>query len=820
MVIAQQTVIRGKVIDAETGDPIPFANVVIQGTSIGTPTDFDGYYEIIGEAASDTLIVSYIGYERKKKIYQKGVTQVINFQLNPEATSLGVFVVTAGEAENPAFPIMREVIRNKNKNDKRRLPAYEYESYNKIEIDVDNITDKFKQKKFVQKITQVLDSIEVIAGEDGKPILPLFISESLSTFYFRSNPRLQKELIRKTKITGVGIEDGSLVSQIIGSSFQEYNFYQNRLNIVEKEFASPIADGWRLLYNYELIDSTYIDEDYCYILEFKPTSDQDLAFVGTMWITKEEYAIKRIDVTVQKTANLNFIEKIKIQQELFKSTEGAWIPMKSRVLIDVSELSKKSAGFLAKFYTSNKDIRVAEPKGLRFYERTIELEEEAHGESDEFWEANRHDPLSPTEISVMQMIDTLNNIPLIKTWTEIFKTVARGYVEVGQLDLGPWPLIFSVNEVEGARFRVGGRTNENFSRNWQFKGYLAYGLKDERYKYGMGAKWIASRKNWTTFSLQYQKDIDQLGLQLDETAKLDDGSAFIALNSIGNLARPFRYEQTQFDFKRQLTKAWSVGLRFKNRDFHPLFDYRYFADPENTDSLLGTDFTTSEATVFLKFARDEAFLINDNNRISLGTNRWPSVTLAYTRGIKGVFKGDFDYHRLNLSITQRLKMGLWGVSRYRFNAVHNFSTVPYPLLQGHIGNEQFIYTKIAYNQMNLYEFVSDTYASLQFRHSFEGFFLNRVPLIKKLKWRLVGTANVLFGGMRDANKNAQPVLDETGSVLPSFNTLQPEKPYVELGYGVENIFKFFRVDVIHRLTYLNQPSVDKTGIKFSFSLSL
>ncbi len=814
-----QTVIEGKVIDAESGDPIPFANVVIKGTNIGSPTDFDGFYRIEGEAESDTLWVSYIGYEKKAKVYKKGVTQTINFQLKPETTSLGDFVVFAKKQENPAFAIMRSVIKNKGKNDKRTLAAYEYESYNKIQIDVDNISEKLKQKKYMQKISAVLDSIEVIAGEDGKPVLPLFISESLSKFYYRDNPRLQKEEIQRTRIKGVAIEDGSLISQIIGSSFQEYNFYQNRMNIVEREFASPIGDGWRLIYNYELEDSLYIGDEFCYLLDFKPKNDQELAFFGKLWISKEDFAIKQIDATMQPTANLNFIDRIKIQQELERTETGAWLPVKSRVLIDASELTKKSAGFLAKFYTSNKNIKVTEPKPPRFFERTIELAEDARYSDEKFWEESRHDKLSPTEVNVMAMIDSLNNIRFVKTWTSILKTVARGYFEVGKLDLGPWPFLIGSNDVEGFRLRVGGRTNENFSRKWQLNGYTAYGFKDERFKYGMGVNVILDRDKWTTLTASYRNDVDQFGIQPDPVTALADGSAFLALTQLGNLVRPFRYQRYQLEGTRQFSRSFSAALQLKKQDFNPQFNFRYRTDLNRADSPLASDFQTTEATIRLKFARDETFLINDNNRFSLGTLRWPIFLLSYTRGFKSL-GGDFEYSKINFGVSQRIKMGFWGVSRYQVNAGHIFEDVPYPLLTAHIGNEQFVYTDIAFNTMNFYEFASQSFASLRYQHSFEGFVFNRIPLMRKLKWRLIGTGNVLFGGVSQSTLNAQVRKDELGNDLPFFNVLESGRPFAEVGLGVENIFKFFRVDVVRRLTYLENPGIDKTSLKFSFNLTL
>ena len=291
--------IKGKVTDANSGDPIPFAHVIFSGTTTGSTTDFDGNFSIKTNTPGDTLQVSYVGYKTKKKIVSKGTSQVINFQIEEDAVALQEIVVFAGE--NPAFPIMRKVIKNKNVYDKRKLDFYEYETYTKVEIDIDNMTDKFRKRKIVRKISQVLDSVERIAGEDGKPILPMFISESVSKVYYRNVPTLKYENILKSKLSGVGVEDGTFVTQLVGSSFQEYNFYQNWLNILGKEFVSPIADGWRAYYEVDLTDSLFVSGDFCYRLDFRPRSPQDLAFTGTIWITKEHHALKQIDASVGET---------------------------------------------------------------------------------------------------------------------------------------------------------------------------------------------------------------------------------------------------------------------------------------------------------------------------------------------------------------------------------------------------------------------------------------------------------------------------------------------------------------------------------------
>jgi hypothetical protein len=339
---AQETTIQGKVIDAASGDPIPFANIIFKGTSIGTTTDFEGNYLLKTSNPADSILASYIGYKPRTKAIVKSIKQTVNFQLEEDVTSLQEVVIKAGE--NPAFEILRRVVRNKNNNDKRKLIAYEYDTYTKIEIDVDNISDKFREKKIVKQITQVLDSIDRIAGEDGKPILPVFMTESVSKIYYRDNPSLKKEHILKTKINGVGVEDGTTITQMIGSSFQEYNFYQNWLNILNKEFVSPIADGWRIYYDYDLTDSLYIGDDFCYRLDFFPRSPMDLAFTGTIWITRDEYALKQIDASMGKQANLNFVDKIRIQQELGKTDLGHGFQLKIGYLLMWVRSVKKMPG--------------------------------------------------------------------------------------------------------------------------------------------------------------------------------------------------------------------------------------------------------------------------------------------------------------------------------------------------------------------------------------------------------------------------------------------------------------------------------------------
>lgn len=814
--LAQETIVQGKVTDASSGDPIPFVNVVFRGTTIGTTTDFDGNFLVKTHQRVDSLVASYVGYRVRSKAIVPGTKQTVNFQLVEDVTKLQEVVIHAGE--NPAFEILRRVVRNKNTNDKRRLTAYEYDTYTKIEIDVDNISDQLREKKFMQKIAQVLDSVDRIAGEDGKPILPLMISESVSKVYYRDNPSLKTEILQKNKINGVGMEDGTLIQQMVGGSFQEYNFYQNWLNILSKEFVSPIADGWRLYYEYDFTDSAYIGSDFCYRLDFFPKSPQELAFSGTMWITKEGYALRQIDATMGKQANINFVEKLKIQQELEKTSEGAWLPVKNRVLIDVGEITSASAGMLAKFYTSNKNVVVNKPREVSFYERPIQIKEDARMFQDEkYWDTLRHEPLSTTEQNVYRMIDTLRSIPVVKTYTEIIKVALDGYITAGKVDIGPYLSSVAWNNIEGLRLQAGFKTNYAFSKKFVLGAQVGYGFTDQRVKYLASITHILSRDKWTTWSFRARSDLVRLGVD-DEN--LADNPIFLAGLRWGYFRRGYYMNEYRAAFQRELFKGFSQKVSFKHFTFNPTYNFGYLENPSDLNSAIHDTFQTTEVTLESRYARDEVFLQDDNERISMGVTKSPVVTLRYIHGVKGVFGSDFEYDKLRFSLFKRIKTGPLGVGYATVTGEYIFNTLPYPLLALHLGNQTPIYSSITYNLMNYGEFVSDHYVSLQYRQYLEGFLLNRIPLIQKLNWRLLGTANVIMGGMRQSNRDLISATTPSGSETLRAGAFTNGKPYIELGYGVENIFKFFRVDFVHRITYLDNPGARRFGVLFTAQLQL
>lgn len=815
---SQTYTIKGKVTDAETGEGIPFANVYPQNNlGLGKTTDFDGYYSLQITDLKDSIIVSYIGYIKRTKIIDATKKDEagninLNFQLQSDIRKLSDIVVVAGE--DPSYPIMRKVLENKDKNDKRRLEEFEYESYVKIEIDLDNITDQFSKRKVIRDVRKAVDSLGGLTGEDGKSLIPLFLSETISKYYYQKSPERVKEYVIKTKVDGVGFDEKSTINQLLGSSFQEYNFYKNWMKILEKDFVSPIADGWKIHYDYYLADSMQVGEHWCYKIEVYPKREADLAFEGIIWIDSKSFALKQIDVSVGKKANINFIEKIKIQQELAPTSNGAWLPIKTRVLLDIVEVTKQSAGVIAKFYTSNKDIVLDKKYPIKFFNERLETAMDAKQDTDDYFLKTRHDSLTPVELQTLNLIDSIKQVPIVKRYSDVLYILSTGYFTKGPIDIGNYVYTYAWNTVEGHRLRLGFKTNEDFSKKFEFKGYGAYGFTDKRFKYSARLRYIPSRKHWTEIGIQRREEISQAAVNPDGVAVSEVFLSSLTFFNVDTRS-PFFKKENIFYVQSDIFKGFTQTVRFRNYELEQIGNhFTYFTNPNGTEPLqTERNLTTSELTFETRLAKDEQFFYVSNDRNSLGTAKLPVVTLRYTKGLKGFLNGGFDYDKFAIAFEQSLRLGLLGTTYYLLTATYTPSTIPYPFLEVHLGNRGYFYNFYGYGLMNFLEFVSDRHVSLNLEHNLHGLISNRVPLLKKLKWRTFVATNLLYGSLRQENRAIIPI--EEGIIRPK---ALDRGVYAEVGYGLNNVFKFFRITFLHRLTYLDR-TLDPNIRKFSIFIS-
>ncbi|SNR51452.1 DUF5686 and carboxypeptidase-like regulatory domain-containing protein [Hymenobacter mucosus] len=815
---AQRIVFSGQITESGTAKVVPFTSVFVPGTAQGATADVEGRYQLIVNGPVDSLAASAIGFATLKKRVSAEDRQTVNFTLGAGSVSLGEVVVRP--RENPAYVILRRVQQHKAQNNKRTLQAFEFDSYSRVQVALNNLPSQVSRRKLLRQMTQVADSLGLARDAQGKPMVPFFASEVLSHYYQHNQPLRKREEIKRTQLHGAAPREGSVTSQILGSSFQDWDFYPNWQQLLGKDFISPIADGWKFTYEYELQDSVYVGKDFCYKIGVTPRRPQDLAFVGTIWINTSTYALRRVDLVVSPDANLNFIEQVAVKQDLVPSAAGQGLPQRTAVVIGIKP-TKGSTGILARLTIVNSNFDVNHPKPLPFYDRPLETAADAFDVPKDFFATYRPDSLTQEEQVTLQVLDSVRQLPAMRSLLEVADIAVNGYYRAGKIEWGPILTAYSFNNIEGSRFRVGFRTTPEFSRDWLLRPYLAYGTRDGRFKYGLRVQRIVERQHWTVVNFEHRHDLDQVAL-LDNDYALEN-PLFEASARLGNISssRPLRRTLTTLALQTDLFRGFTQRVIFRRQSFQPLYPFAYYTQERAPGSPTADNFDLSEVVVESRYARDEVLIPNNQNRrTAIGLKKWPAVTVRYTMGLDNVLGSDFRYQKLNLLIDQSIRLGQVGRTDYRIDAGYIPSTVPYPVLKTHLGNESPFYNGGAFNLMRYFEFVSDRYVSFQFENQFDGFLLNSIPAIKQLNWRLVATGNVLWGGVSEANRRINPAQDPiTGGPLPSFQSLG-SLPYAEVGYGIENILRVARVDFLHRLTYRNSPGARTFGVKVSFQFKL
>jgi len=809
--LLSQTTIKGRVTDGATGEALPYVNIILEGTGEGTVTNFDGVFQLQTNKAIDSLKASYIGYVSTVAYFKRNQVNTLDIALYPDDNMLGVVVVTGGI--NPALRIVKNAQKNRSEYNIDKLQYYEYESYNKVQLAVDNISDKFRERKIFKAMAPLFDTISVLTPDSTVPVLPVFISESLSDYYYRKLPRRTREEIKASRVNGVGVGDDSYVSQLLGATFQQYNFYDNNLYILDKDFISPISVQAMSYYGYMLVDSMYIGKDFCYQIQVFPKNKFDLVFNGMIWITDSTFALKRLSLEITNKANINFVEKLKIQQELEEVEPGAWVPSKLRILIDIAEITDNTLGMVGLYYNSNRNIKVNREHDIKFYEQKVFIDASAMEFDDTYWDTHRHEEVTASDIRIYKMVDSLKKQPIIKTYVDAVEIITEGYKPLGKFEVGAYYYLLGYNDLEGFRSRIGFRTTDKFSKRWFTRWYGAYGFKDEQLKYGIRLDYIASFKKWTKFGFDSKKDVELIGLTDQDygTSALYDAFALLGTNRIN------RSEEYRFWAEREIMKGYTQRLAISNRQlaFERIgdFNFKYYSRPElGMLSPISGNFNLTNITLEGKLSHKQLWVVRKHQRVSLGHLKAPVITVNFTKGFDNLLNGDFEYEKIGFHVWQFNSLANLGTFEYNIWAGKTFGTLPYPVLEVMRGNQGYFSSKTFYNLMNFYEFVADQYIAGHYEHQFNGLIMNRIPLMRQWKLRSFVNAKVAYGSLSFDNYSLIPVKDDEGFAVTSIGRFT-NKPYVEVGYGIENILRIIRVDFIHRLTYLDRPGAKAFGIK-------
>lgn len=794
-VSAQSTRIRGVVTDAETHEILPYVNVVFKNTTIGTITNVNGEYFLETRLPVDSLVVSFIGYITKKIVVQPSIFQTVSVGLVPESFELDEVVIHPGE--NPAHRILREIIAHKSFNSMKSIPKFSCEIYNKLQLDLTNIDEKTMDRKIFNQFKFVFNNIDTNVVT-GKTYLPVLISESVSDYYYQDNPRVEREIIKANKISGTNNES---VAQFSGRLYQKFTIYDNFVTILEPGFVSPVADFGLRYYKYYLIDSAYIGNKWCYHITFKPIRKQERTFTGDFWVNDTTFALKKFKIEFADDVNINFINELIVSQEFTQLNNKEWLLEKEEIYADFY-LTNSITGFFGRKSTlyNNYDLNPDKENKLLQLNTNVVVGSDAMSKPDSFWLDARPYKLSRQEENIYQMVDSIKNVPLYKNVESAVNLLVNYYFVKGKFEIGPYYTFYSFNPIEGHRFRFGGRTSNDFSNKLMLDGYAAYGTLDEKLKYGGGFLYMFDKSPRMSLSMHYTHDIKQLSQS--SNAFLEDNilSSFLRRNPNRKLTMVDHFSAV---FEREWNHGFSNNVSFNYKNIFP-GPYVPFIKPNTEDTNSPQEnIIASEISLFSRYAWQEKFLMGEFERVSLGS-KYPIVSLDFTLGLKGLLGAGYTYQKLRLNVSDKLDIPPIGFFKWQVDAGKIFGTVPYPLLELHKGNETYAFDYFAFNMMNYYEFASDTWAGVFVEHHFLGFFLNHIPLMRKLKWRELVSARGLIGQLDNRHQSVLLFPEEMHAV---------NHPYMEASVGLENIFKILRIDAMWRLTQLDHQNIQPFGFR-------
>jgi hypothetical protein len=826
--VSEKSVIKGLVLDALTGYPIPYASVFLKGTTVGTLTDSNGKYLIESGLSADTISFSFIGYKSESRGIMHGIEQTIDVRMTLTSITLDEVIVKAKKKDyknknNPAVELIDKVVLKKAENRPEAYNYLEYKTYEKIQFAFSNVSENFKNSNAFSKFNFVFNNIDT-TKRIGNDILPMFIKESLSAHYFKKEPEESKEILLAEK--SINLEEylnNRGASAYLNYLYQNINIYDNEILFLTNKFLSPIASTAPLFYRYYIIDTLPVASIKCIRLFFEPRNKSDFLFHGNLYITMDtSYAVRKIDIGINKAINIDWVQDISITQDFEKFGEKAWLLSKEEISIDFG-IVKNSMGLYGQRTISYKDYKINEPISEEIFRGPAKVENlNPASKEDGFWEENRYVPLSNSESQIYNMIDSLKQIPDFRRKMDAVMLLTAGLLDLGKIEIGPVSSFYSYNSVEGSRFRFGGRTSTDFSKKITLDGYLAYGTKDSMYKYNAGVTYSLTQKTIYQFPVKsmrmsFMKDVRIPGQEF-QFAQADN--IFLSFKR-GIDDKRFLNNTFKFEFLNEFDNHFSYMAGYSFTRQSAVGNLHFITGENGTGTNEISYINISELYLNLRYAPNETFYQGKQYRVTF-PNKYPIIQLKMAGGSHSI-NNDYDYLRLQFNISRRFYVSIFGYTDITFEAGKIFGKVPYPLLFVHRANQTYSYQKNSYNLMNFLEFVSDRYVSLNVDHSFNGFIFNKIPLLKKLKLRELVTCKVLYGRLYNSNNpeyQSDLFLFPTDNAgIPLTYTLE-DKPYIEGSLGLSNIFRILRVDFIKRFTYLDNPNVADFGVRVQFRLDI
>ena len=826
--------IQGVVTDSLTNEPIPYLSVFYEGKGVGSITDNDGNYKVETRKGWNKLTFSAVGYVTKVVNIIPGVTKNLNVRMRPDDIMLDEVVVKPkrekySRKNNPAVELMKKVIAHKKNNKLSENDYYQYNKYQKITMSLNDVTPEMLEKGMYKKMPFLKDQIE-LCEETNKFILPISVDETASQKIYRKHPKSEKTIIKGMSSTGVNelFATGDMLSTVLKDVFTDVNIYDNDIRLLQYPFISPISSSDAIsFYKFYIMDTTFVDKDKCFHLTFVPNNSQDFGFTGHLYVLADSsYTVKKCTMNLPKKSGVNFVDNMDIIQEFEQLPNGEWVLKTDDMIVEMT-LMKIMQGFQIRRTTRYSDYAFYELPQQLFKRKGAEIKEaDAMMRGDDFWNQYRPVPLTQTESSMDMLVKRLEQMPGFKYVIFVLKAFIENFVETGtkehpsKVDIGPVNTMISNNYIDGLRLRMSAQTTANLNPHLFFKGYYAYGFKDHRSKYMGEVEYSFNKKEYlprefpkNSITFSYQYDVMS---PTDKFLKTDKDNVFVSFKTstvdqmsyVRNIALKYENE-TQFGLK--------TTVEVKHSTDEPTGGLAYITNDDQ--KTLVPEIQTMEASLAFRYAPGETFVNTKQRRIPVSFDA-PVFTLSHTAGFKGVLGGEYNYNLTEIGLYKRFWFSSWGKIDMFVKGGAQWNKVPFPLLIMPAANLSYILQRETFNLINNMEFLNDRYASLDVSWDLNGKIFNRIPLLKKLKWREAIGFKMLYGHLTDKNNpmkhpgDSELFLFPTRDGRPTSFVMDPKTPYMECSVGIHNIFKILHIDYVRRLNYLDHPDANKWGVRF------
>ena len=826
--------IQGVVTDSLTNEPIPYLSVFYEGKGVGSITDNDGNYKVETRKGWNKLTFSAVGYVTKVVNIIPGVTKNLNVRMRPDDIMLDEVVVKPkrekySRKNNPAVELMKKVIAHKKNNKLSENDYYQYNKYQKITMSLNDVTPEMLEKGMYKKMPFLKDQIE-LCEETNKFILPISVDETASQKIYRKHPKSEKTIIKGMSSTGVNelFATGDMLSTVLKDVFTDVNIYDNDIRLLQYPFISPISSSDAIsFYKFYIMDTTFVDKDKCFHLTFVPNNSQDFGFTGHLYVLADSsYTVKKCTMNLPKKSGVNFVDNMDIIQEFEQLPNGEWVLKTDDMIVEMT-LMKIMQGFQIRRTTRYSDYAFDELPQQLFKRKGAEIKEaDAMMRGDDFWNQYRPVPLTQTESSMDMLVKRLEQMPGFKYVIFVLKAFIENFVETGtkehpsKVDIGPVNTMISNNYIDGLRLRMSAQTTANLNPHLFFKGYYAYGFKDHRSKYMGEVEYSFNKKEYlprefpkNSITFSYQYDVMS---PTDKFLKTDKDNVFVSFKTstvdqmsyVRNIALKYENE-TQFGLK--------TTVEVKHSTDEPTGGLAYITNDDQ--KTLVPEIQTMEASLAFRYAPGETFVNTKQRRIPVSFDA-PVFMLSHTAGFKGVLGGEYNYNLTEIGLYKRFWFSSWGKIDMFVKGGAQWNKVPFPLLIMPAANLSYILQRETFNLINNMEFLNDRYASLDVSWDLNGKIFNRIPLLKKLKWREAIGFKMLYGHLTDKNNpmkhpgDSELFLFPTRDGRPTSFVMDSKTPYMECSVGIHNIFKILHIDYVRRLNYLDHPDANKWGVRF------